>query len=197
MDRLEAGALGCLNPDGSSAAKTGDAWRRGAKPAVVGHFGSRACARPTIPDWIPYAIEVEGAVRGFASYLRLDPPNGAVEIGSILYSPTLQRTTAATEAIYLMIRHAFANGYRRVEWKCDALNAPSVAAGERLGFRYEGTFRNATHYKGRNRDTAWFAITLEDWPETRAALESWLDPSNFDAEGRQTDSLASLRDAST
>ena len=138
-----------------------------------------------------------GAVRGFASYLRLDPPNGAVEIGSILYSPTLQRTTAATEAIYLMIRHAFANGCRRVEWKCDALNAPSVAAGERLGFRYEGTFRNATHYKGRNRDTAWFAITLEDWPETRAALESWLDPSNFDAEGRQTHSLASLRDAST
>jgi len=146
------------------------------------------------PDWIPYAIEVDSTPQGFGCYLRIDPPNGAVEIGSILYSPALQRTTAATEAMYLMIRHAFAGGYRRVEWKCDALNEPSRSAGERLGFQYEGTFRNATHYKGRNRDTAWFAMTLEDWPIEQVAFERWLDPANFDDSGIQITSLTSVRE---
>ncbi len=148
------------------------------------------------PDWLPYAIEIDNVPQGFASFLRINPGDGAVEIGSILYSSLLQRTTAATEAVYLLIRHAFDSGYRRVEWKCDALNDPSRAAAERLGFSYEGTFRSATHYKGRNRDTAWFAMTLEDWPTCRTAFESWLDPANFTEDGRQIQSLTAIRDSS-
>lgn len=149
------------------------------------------------PDWLPYAIEVDGQLRGFAAYLRMNPRDGAVEIGSILYSPRLQQTTAATEALYLMIHHAFDSGYRRVEWKCDALNAPSRSAADRLGFRYEGTFLNATHYKGRNRDTAWFAMTVEEWPELREPLEAWLDPGNFDADGHQLQSLIATRESAS
>jgi len=146
-----------------------------------------------LPDWLPYVVEVGGRVEGFESYLRITPRDGALEIGSIVYSSRLQRTTAATEAAYLLLRHAFESGYRRVEWKCDDLNEPSRRAGERLGFRYEGTFRNATHYKGRNRDTAWFAITVEEWDGIRTALEKWLDPANFDSKGQQIHSLSNLR----
>jgi RimJ/RimL family protein N-acetyltransferase len=146
-----------------------------------------------LPDWRPYAIEVDGVLEGFHSYLRINPGDGVIEIGSIVFSPRLQRTTAATESIFLLIKHAFENGYRRVEWKCDDLNAPSRRSGERFGFRYEGTFRNATHYKGRNRDTAWFAITAEDWPALGAAYEAWLDPANFDAAGNQIKRLNELR----
>jgi RimJ/RimL family protein N-acetyltransferase len=145
-------------------------------------------------DWLGYVFEVEGGVEGFAAYLRINPGEGVIEIGSIMFSPRMQRTTAATEAIYLMLGHAFGSGYRRVEWKCDALNEPSRRAGERLGFRYEGTFRNATHYKGRNRDTAWFAVTAEDWPDHRRRLEIWLDPANFDESGRQISALGEIRD---
>lgn len=143
-------------------------------------------------DWLGYVFEVDGRVEGFAAYLRINPGDGVIEIGSIMFSPRMQRTTAATEAIYLMLGHAFASGYRRVEWKCDALNEPSRSAGERLGFLYEGTFRNATHYKGRNRDTAWFAITAEEWPGRRDRLESWLDPANFDQAGHQIRALSEI-----
>lgn len=123
---------------------------------------------------------------GVSSYLRIDAANGAIEVGHLVYSPLLQQTAAATEATYLMARRAFDElGYRRYEWKCDALNAPSRAAAERLGFRYEGTFRQAKVVKGRNRDTAWFSITDLEWPAIRAALEAWLAPSNFEAEGGQ------------
>jgi RimJ/RimL family protein N-acetyltransferase len=128
---------------------------------------------------------------GLASYLRIDPRGGAIEIGHLLFAPRLQRTRAATEAIFLLAAEAFERlGYRRLEWKCDARNAPSIRAAERFGFTYEGTFRQATVVRGRNRDTAWFAMLDHEWPERRAAFERWLDPANFDAEGSQLTPLA-------
>lgn len=129
---------------------------------------------------------------GVASYLRIAPTAGSIEVGSICFSPKLQRTTAATEAMVLMMRNAFELGYRRYEWKCDALNAPSIAAAERLGFTFEGVFRQATIFRGRNRDTAWFAIVDRDWKELRKRYERWLDPKNFDAAGEQRESLSNL-----
>ncbi len=142
------------------------------------------------PDWLPFAFVVDGRAVGFASYLRIDPAGGVIEIGSILLSPLLQRTTAATEGLFLLIDHAFSLGYRRCEWKCDDLNAPSRSAAVRLGFTFEGVFRQATHYKGRNRDTAWYAIVDRDWPPLRARFEAWLQPDNFDAQGRQHRTLS-------
>lgn len=127
---------------------------------------------------------------GLASYLRIDPGNGCIEVGHINFAPTLQRTPAATEAMFLMMCRVFDTlGYRRYEWKCDSLNAGSVRAANRLGFQYEGTFRQATHYKGRNRDTAWFSIIDKDWPAVKAAFVAWLDPSNLDADGQQRQRL--------
>jgi RimJ/RimL family protein N-acetyltransferase len=135
-----------------------------------------------------------GRAVGVASYLAIDPQNGTIEVGAINYSPRLQRKPAATEAMYLMMRRVFDElGYRRYEWKCDSLNGASRAAAQRLGFRYEGLFRQAMVYKGRNRDTAWFSVIDEEWPALRTAFERWLDPSNFDAEGRQRAGLASFR----
>ena len=126
-----------------------------------------------------------------ASYLRIDPANGSIEVGHIHYAPALQRRPAATEAMLLLMRHAFEDlGYRRYEWKCDALNAPSRRAAERLGFTYEGTFRQAAIVKGRNRDTAWYAITDQDWPALRSRLDRWLAPENFDAQGQQITRLS-------
>jgi RimJ/RimL family protein N-acetyltransferase len=129
---------------------------------------------------------------GFASYWTVAAAMGSTEVGGITFSPALQRSPATTEAMYLMMRHAFALGYRRYEWKCNALNLPSRRAAQRLGFSYEGVFRNHMVIKGRNRDTAWFAITVEDWPGLKLAFEQWLDPANFDAGGQQRQSLASL-----
>lgn len=136
-------------------------------------------------DQLPCAIEVDGRAVGMASYLRVNPAAGSVEVGAICYSPALARTTAATEAMFLMADHAFGLGYRRYEWKCDSLNGPSFAAAQRLGFRFEGTFRNALVYKGRSRDTDWLSILDTEWPKRRAAIAAWLDPANFDGEGRQ------------
>ena len=146
-----------------------------------------------LPDWLPYAILVDDKVVGFLSYLRIDPSGGVIEIGSIVFAPELQRTTAATEVIYLLLEYAFGLGYRRCEWKCDDLNEPSRRAAERLGFSYEGTFKKATHYKGRNRDTAWYAITDEAWPDVEKAFEDWLAPENFDNEGKQRQPLRAYR----
>ena len=148
------------------------------------------------PDWLPFAVAVDGTTIGFLSYLRVEPTSGTFEIGSIVFGPGLSRTTAATEALFLLLDHGFELGYRRGEWKCDALNEPSREAAERLGFVYEGTFANATHYKGRNRDTAWFGITSERWPELRAAFVAWLDADNFDEVGRQRRPLGSFRPSS-
>jgi len=128
---------------------------------------------------------------GWASYLRIDPAMGCIEVGHLAYSPLLQRTPAATEAMYLMMRRAFDElGYRRYEWKCNALNAPSWNAAERLGFLHEGIFRQGVVQNGRNRDQAWFSIIDREWPGVRWALEHWLDPSNFDQRGSQWRRLA-------
>ena len=128
---------------------------------------------------------------GVASYMRIDPPNGVIEVGGIHYAPALQRTVAGTEAMYLMMKRVFDDlGYRRYEWKCNALNAPSRRAAKRYGFTFEGVFRQAAVVKGRNRDTAWFAIVDGDWPAIKTAFETWLSPENRDAEGRQKQGLS-------
>ncbi|HWO16046.1 MAG TPA: GNAT family protein [Solirubrobacterales bacterium] len=130
---------------------------------------------------------------GVASYLRIVPDHGSIEIGNIWFAPSLKNTTAATEAIYMLARHAFDDlGYRRLEWKCNALNAASRRAAERFGFAFEGIFRNHLVIKGRNRDTAWFAIADDDWPAIRAGFETWLAADNFDSEGSQKRSLSEL-----
>lgn len=146
------------------------------------------------PGSVPHAICLpDGRAVGIASYLRLDHVNGSVEVGGIALSAELQRTTAATESMYLMARHVFDDlGYRRYEWKCDSLNEPSRRAAARLGFSYEGRFRNALVYKDRNRDTDWFSITDAEWPEIRTAFESWLDPANHDG-GVQREPLRARR----
>lgn len=165
----------------------------------IGPFPSSEALATAVDDltnidgWVPLALLIDGITVGFAAYLRIDAANGSIEIGSIALGPSLQKTAAATEALFLMIDHAFALGYRRVEWKCDALNAPSRTAAIRLGFQYEGTFRKATHYKGRNRDTAWYAIVDDDWPTLRRDFEAWLSPDNFDSNGRQRSRLRCAR----
>jgi len=135
-----------------------------------------------------------GRAVGVASYLRIDPPVGVIEVGHIHYSPALQRTPLATEVMYLMMARVFDElGYRRYEWKCDSLNAPSRRAAERFGFTYEGIFRQATLYKGRNRDTAWYAMTDKDWPRVKAGYRAWLAADNFDQDGRQKRKLEDCR----
>lgn len=134
-----------------------------------------------------------GSPVGVAAWLRIAPTAGSIEIGHLSFSPALQRTIASTEAMFLMMKRVFDDwGYRRYEWKCDRLNAPSRATATRLGFRYEGVFRNCLVVKGRNRDTAWLSILDDEWPALRAAFEAWLAPSNFDAAGRQHRRLASF-----
>src|SRR5471032_1422936 len=128
------------------------------------------------------------------SLMRIDRANEFIEVGNVAFSPLLKRTPIATEAQYLLMKHAFDElGYRRYEWKCDALNAPSRQAAARLGFQFEGIFRQAVLYKGRTRDTAWFSIIDGEWPTVRAAFEQWLAPENFDAEGGQRKSLTDVR----
>ncbi|TNC74651.1 GNAT family N-acetyltransferase [Rubellimicrobium roseum] len=133
-----------------------------------------------------------GRAGGVASFLRIAPEAGSIEVGHINLSPALQQTPAATEAMALMMGWAFGAGYRRYEWKCDALNAPSRRAAQRLGLSYEGVFRQATVVKGRNRDTAWFAAIDKDWPKLKAAFDEWLAPANFDGGGRQKVALSAL-----
>lgn len=131
-----------------------------------------------------------GKASGVASYLRITPAAGSIEVGHIHYSAHLQRSPAATEAMFLMMQWAFESGYRRYEWKCDALNAASRAAAQRLGLSFEGVFRQAAVYKGRNRDTAWYAAIDAEWPGLRQAFLAWLDPGNFDGDGRQRTRLS-------
>jgi RimJ/RimL family protein N-acetyltransferase len=167
----------------------------------VGPFPSRDAFRAWVEgastgdDPIFYAIIDEATHRpvGYASLMRIDPKAGAIEVGHINYSPLLQRRPAATEAMYLLMRRVFDElGYRRYEWKCDSLNEPSRAAAARLGFTYEGLFRQATVTKQRNRDTAWFSIIDSEWRARKTAFERWLSPDNFDADGKQRASLASF-----
>lgn len=142
-----------------------------------------------------YAVvdNATGRALGTLALMRQDLANGVIEVGFVMFSRALQRTPVSTEAQSLLMRHVFGLGYRRYEWKCDSLNEPSRRTAERLGFTYEGTFRQAVVYKGRNRDTAWFAMTDGDWPSARAAFEEWLDPANFDGAGRQLGPLRRTR----
>jgi RimJ/RimL family protein N-acetyltransferase len=149
----------------------------------------------TGPDPLFHTIvDTAGRPLGLASYLRIDPATAVIEVAHIHLSPALQRTAAATEAMFLMMARVFDDmGYRRYEWKCDALNAPSRRAARRLGFTYEGTFRKATHYKGRNRDTAWFSVTDDEWPALGSMFRQWLSADNFTAEGQQVRPLDAMR----
>jgi RimJ/RimL family protein N-acetyltransferase len=162
----------------------------------TGEADLRAWAETVAPGadpWFVAIVECEtGRAIGHASYLRITPAAGSIEVGYIAFSPALQRTSAATEAMLLMADWVFGAGYRRYEWKCDALNLPSRRAAIRFGFSYEGIFRQATVVKGRNRDTAWFAMIDKDWPLLRAAYKTWLDPANFDAQGQQRQRLSDL-----
>ena len=166
-----------------------------------GPFGSfeEYCAwlepKPASEDPLFFAFVdlANGRAVGLGSYLRIEPANGVIEVGHLQFSPRMQRTPVATEAMYLMMRNAFALGYRRYEWKCDALNAASRRAAERLGFTFEGIFRQAIVYKGRNRDTAWFSVIDPEWPALDAAFRAWLDPANFDGNGCQRRRLVAVR----
>ena len=151
--------------------------------------------RAALTDPFSYAVlDARGDAAGIVTLMEIRPAMRAIEIGNIVYAPSLQRTPLATEAQYLMARHAFETlGYRRYEWKCNSLNMPSRAAALRLGFQYEGLFRQATLTRGRNRDTMWFSVIDREWPALRDAFERWLDPANFDAAGQQRQSLASFR----
>jgi RimJ/RimL family protein N-acetyltransferase len=152
-----------------------------------------AKARSTDPLFFAVIDNATGRVVGYQTFLRIDPPNRVIEVGNILYTPAMQRTAGATEAQYLFAKHVFDDlGYRRYEWKCNALNAPSRRAAERFGFTFEGIFRQHMIVKGRNRDTAWFAMLDGEWPARKAAYERWLAPDNFDSEGRQRVALSAL-----
>lgn len=143
------------------------------------------------PHFFTVIDKKDDKIGGFASYLRISPKVGSIEVGYINFTPRLQKTVAATETMFLMMQYAFDTlGYRRYEWKCDSLNAPSRTAALRLGFTYEGTFRQATMYKNRNRDTAWFSIIDKEWPCLRQAFTEWLTPGNFDNKGRQRQPLS-------
>jgi RimJ/RimL family protein N-acetyltransferase len=147
---------------------------------------AREAAAGRDPQFFAVVVDELGGPAGVASYLRIEPAHACIEIGHIWFGGRMQRTTAATEAIYLLLRHAFDDlGYRRVEWKCNAENARSRAAADRFGFTFEGVFRQHMIVKGANRDTAWYALLDGEWPEVRAGFERWLDPANHDGDGKQ------------
>jgi len=157
----------------------------------------RRIAASEDPLFFAILDNASGRAVGYASYMRIEPVHRVIEVGSILYTPRLQQTTLATEAMYLMARHVFEDlGYRRYEWKCNALNAPSRRAALRFGFRFEGIFRQHMIVKGRNRDTAWFSMLDSEWPVRKANFERWLDPSNFGQDGRQKAALSRLNEVS-
>ena len=168
------------------------------RPVDPGEYRALVGRNAESHDPFFYAIldAATGDATGWASLLRIDPPHGVIEVGYINFTPKLQRTRAATEAMYLLMRHVFEDlGYRRYEWKCDNLNAPSKLAAERYGFVSEGVFRQARVSKGRNRDTAWFSIIDSEWPACKSAFETWLSPENFDEAGKQRRSLSEIRAA--
>ena len=183
---------------GTQGAENENLWRY----LFEGPFATRAAfdsylkQKASSEDPLFYAIldQASGDAVGHAAYMRIEPAHRVIEVGSILYTARLQRTAGATEAMYLMARHVFEDlGYRRYEWKCNALNAPSRSAAVRLGFRFEGVFRQHMIVKGCNRDTAWFSMLDSEWPKRKAAFERWLDASNFDANGQQKVSLSALK----
>ena len=194
-----------LNPDrhavglhvANLADETGSMWTY----MPYGPFGSEieyrswcmGMAETDDPFFYAIVDTASGRAVGVASYLRIEPALGVIEVGHIAYSPLLQRTASATEAMYLMMSRVFDElGYRRYEWKCDALNEPSRRAADRLGFTFEGIFRQATMYKGRNRDTAWYSVIDDEWPDLKERFEAWLAPSNINEEGVQGLSLSEV-----
>lgn len=154
------------------------------------------CARSDDPLFFAIVDSNTGDALGLAAYLHIVPESGSIEVGHLNFAPRLQRTPAATESMFLMMQTAFALGYRRYEWKCDALNAKSRSAAQRLGMSFEGVFRQATVYKGRSRDTAWYSALDKEWPALERAFKQWLDPTNFDPQGRQRVRLSGIRSAS-
>ncbi|MBX3536317.1 MAG: GNAT family N-acetyltransferase [Chelatococcus sp.] len=161
-------------------------------------FTAYVAEREARTDPLGYVVidSGRGQAVGWASLMEIRPEHGVVEVGNVLFSPLLQRTRIATEAIALLAAYVFDGlGYRRFEWKCNALNAASRRAAQRFGFTFEGIFRQHMIVKGQNRDTAWFAMLDSEWPARRAAFTAWLDPGNFDAQGGQLRSLAAIRDS--
>jgi RimJ/RimL family protein N-acetyltransferase len=177
-----------------------DPSRRNFTYLTIGPFDSLDAYR----EWMASAVKSDdplfyaivdassGKATGIATFMRIEPRHGVIEVGNLNFSPLLQRKPAATEAMYLMMKCAFELGYRRYEWKCDSLNAASRAAAQRLGFSYEGIFRQSVIYKGRSRDTAWYAMIDSEWPELERAFQRWLAPANFDADGKQRERLSDL-----
>lgn len=197
LEQLDVGQHGDDLADAFALDAEGQLWTY----MGVGPFTTKAALK----DWVAtasrgrdplfYAVVEKASAKavGIASYMRIAPEAGSIEVGTIAYSPLLQRTSLATEAMFLMMAYAFETlGYRRYEWKCDSLNAASRKAAERYGFSYEGIFRQALVYKGRNRDTAWFSILDREWPAIKGAYVTWLDPENFDLNGQQKQKLADL-----
>jgi RimJ/RimL family protein N-acetyltransferase len=167
------------------------------KPTSLAAYREFLAAEAPSEDPLRFAVVdvASGKAVGRISLMRIDKLNGVIEVGGIMYSPRLQRKPAGTEAIYLLAQRVFGElGYRRFEWKCDALNAASRAAAVRYGFTFEGIFRQVMVYHGRNRDTAWYSMLDREWPSARTAFERWLEPENFDGQGRQRRSLAALRE---
>ncbi|KAB1074364.1 GNAT family N-acetyltransferase [Methylobacterium planeticum] len=167
-------------------------------PASAAAYRDRLAGIAASTDPLHHAILDAAGDRalGLAAYLRIEPAHGVIEVGHIHFGPDLAGRAAGTEAMALMMARAFDElGYRRYEWKCDSLNAPSRAAALRYGFTHEGVFRHAVVTKGRSRDTAWFSVTDAEWPRLRQAFAAWLDPGNFDAAGRQRRSLPEFRGA--
>jgi len=163
----------------------------------IGAFSASLAKNAVSKDPLYFAIvdNASGDAVGYAAFLRIDVPNRVIEVGSILYTRRLQRTAGGTEAMYLMAREAFERlGYRRYEWKCNMFNEPSRQAAIRLGFTFEGAFRQHMIVKGRNRDTAWFSMLDSEWPRAKQAFEHWLDPANFDPDGRQRRTLSAIRE---
>ena len=157
---------------------------------------AEAAAQSTDPRHFAVIDSATGKPVGTLSLMRIDPTHGCIEVGNVTFSPLLQQTHASTEAHFMHMAYAFDTlGYRRYEWKCDSLNEPSRRAALRLGFQFEGIFRQALVYKGRSRDTAWYSITDTEWPAVRAALQTWLSEGNLDAQGQQRQSLAAIRAA--
>lgn len=181
--------------DAFAADQTGRGWTY----LPIDPWADRAVARAwcaqnaTSSDPQFYCIQdLDGVPLGFCSYRRITPESGSIEVGYIHFSSLMQKQAVATEVMFLMMQNAFDLDYRRYEWKCDSLNAPSRAAAQRLGFTYEGTFRQATLYKGRNRDTAWFSIIDAEWPALKTRFERWLSPDNFTPSGQQITSLSQI-----
>ena len=155
---------------------------------------AEAAARSTDPRHYAVVDRKTGKAVGTLALMRIEPKSGVIEVGSVTFSPLLKRTPLSTEAQYLLMAYVFDElGYRRYEWKCDSLNAPSRKAAQRLGFQFEGIFRQAVVYKGRSRDTAWFSILDSEWPAQKQAFQAWLAADNFDEQGRQRHSLDALR----